>query len=108
MGVFDSVNVGLADTAPRPGGSSVTVLVRVAEGPRHRVRIGAGYGSLDCFRMQSGWPAYDFLAGARSLDLTGRVSRPGVGSPSDAGLRGHVRHSRPDDVTADPINYSTG
>jgi len=108
MGVFRSVNVGLADTAPRPGDSSVTVLVRVAEGPRHRVRIGAGYGSLDCFRMQSGWTAYDFFGGARSLDLTGRVSKLGVGSPTDAGLRGNVCHFLHDDVTSDTINYSIG
>src|SRR5256712_309431 len=108
MGVFRSVNVGLADTAPRPGDSSVTVLVRVAEGPRHRVRIGAGYGSLDCFRVQSGWTAYDFLGGARSLDLTGRVSKLGVGSPTDAGVRGNVCHFLHDDVTSDTINYSIG
>ena len=108
MGVFRSVNVGLADTAPRPGDSIVTVLVRVAEGPRHRVRIGAGYGSLDCFRVQSGWTAYDFLGGARSLDLTGRVSKLGVGSPTDAGLRGNVCHFLHDDVTSDTINYSIG
>ena len=108
MGVFRSVNVGLADTAPRPGDSIVTVLVRVAEGPRHRVRIGAGYGSLDCFRVQSGWTAYDFLGGARSLDLTGRVSKLGVGSPTDAGLRGNVCHFLHDDVTSDTINYGIG
>src|SRR2546427_4385709 len=46
----------------------------------------------DCFRVQSGWTAYDFLGGARSLDLTGRVSKLGVGSPTDAGLRGNVCH----------------
>src|SRR6266702_6563192 len=108
MGVFRSVNVGLADTAPRPGDSIVTVLVRVAEGPRHRVRIGAGYGSLDCFRVQSGWTAYDFLGGARSLDLTGRVSKLGVGSPTDAGLRSNVCHFLHDDFTSDTINYNVG
>src|SRR5881398_4010708 len=88
MGVFRSVNVVLADSAPRAGDSTVTVLVRVAEGPRHRVRVGAGYGSLDCFRVQSGWTAYDFFGGARALDLTGRVSKLGVGSPTDAGCGG--------------------
>src|SRR2546428_6735084 len=108
MGVFRSVNVGLADSAPRPGDSTVTVLVRVAEGPRHRVRVGAGYGSLDCFRVQSGWTAYDFLGGARALDLTGRVSKLGVGSPTDAGLRSNVCHFLHDDPTSDTINYNVG
>src|SRR5436853_3381421 len=108
MGVFRSVNVVLADSAPRPGDSTVTVLVRVAEGPRHRVRVGAGYGSLDCFRVQSGWTAYDFLGGARALDLSARVSKLGVGSPTDAGLRSNVCHFLHDDVTSDTINYNVG
>ena len=108
MGVFRSVTVGLVDSVPRPGDSTVTVLVRVAEGPRHRVRIGAGYGSLDCFRVQTGWTSYDFLGGARALDLTARVSKLGVGAPTDAGLRGNVCHFLHDDVTSDTINYNVG
>src|SRR5881398_1758014 len=51
LGMFRSVNVALADTTPPPGDSTVRVLVRVAEAPRHRIRFGAGYGSLDCFRV---------------------------------------------------------
>jgi len=108
MGVFRSVNVVLADSVPRPGDSTVTVVVRVAEGPRHRVRFGVGYGSLDCIRVQSGWTAYDFLGGARALDLTARVSKLGVGSPTDAGLRRNVCHFLHDDVTSDTINYNVG
>src|SRR2546430_83797 len=108
MGVFRSVTVGLVDSVPRPEDSTVTVLVRVAEGPRHRVRLGAGYGSLDCFRVQTGWTSYDFLGGARALDLTARVSKLGVGSPTDAGLRGNVCHFLHDDVTSDTINYNVG
>src|SRR5204862_3989776 len=108
MGVFRSVNIVLADSAPRAGDSTVTVLVRVAEGPRHRVRMGAGYGSLDCFRVQSGWTAYDFLGGARALDLTARVSKLGVGSPTNAGLRSNVCHFLHDAPTSDTINYNVG
>src|SRR5207247_3066081 len=71
MGVFRSVTVGLVDSVPRPGDSTVTVLVRVAEGPRHRVRLGAGYGSLDCFRVESGWASCDVLEGERGVGVTG-------------------------------------
>src|SRR2546426_651518 len=78
LGMFRSVNVVLADTTPPPG-DSVGVVVRVAEAPRHRIRVGAGYASLDCFRVQGGWTAYDFFGGARSLDLTGQLSKIGVG-----------------------------
>jgi outer membrane protein insertion porin family len=106
IGVFQSVNVELADTAPRAGDSTVAVLVRVSEGPRHRVRVGAGYGTLDCFRLQSGWTAYDFLGGARALDVTARVSKLGVGSPTDAGLRGNLCRFLHDDETSDTVNYN--
>src|SRR2546430_14626505 len=104
-----SVKVVLADSVPRPGGdSTVRVIVRVSEAPLHRISIGGGYGSLDCFRVQSGWTAYDFLGGARALDLTGRVSKLGVGSPTDAGLRSNVCHFLHDDPTSDTINYNVG
>src|SRR5438876_4277506 len=107
LGMFRSVNVVLADTAPRPGGdSTVRVIVRVAEAPLRRIRIGAGYGSLDCFRVQSGWTAYDFLGGARSLDLTGQLSKLGVGIPADAGFKQNVCHPLHDDPTSDTANYN--
>jgi outer membrane protein assembly factor BamA len=107
LGMFRWVNVVLADSVPRPGGdSTVRVVVRVAEAPLHRIRIGAGYGSLDCFRVQSGWTAYDFLGGARSLDLTGQVSKLGVGVPADAGFKRNVCRPLRNDATSDTANYN--
>src|SRR5438067_2112511 len=106
LGMFRSVNVVLADTTPPAGDSTVRVVVRVSEAPRHRIRAGAGYGSLDCFRVQSGWTAYDFLGGARSLDLTGQLSKLGVGIPADAGFKQNVCHPLHDDPTSDTANYN--
>src|SRR5881398_3522576 len=106
LGMFRSVNVVLADTTPPPGGLTVRVVVRVSEAPLRRIRIGAGYGSLDCFRVQSGWTAYDFLGGARSLDLTGQLSKLGVGVPADAGFKQNVCHPLHDDPTSDTANYN--
>ena len=106
LGMFRSVNVVLADTTPPPGDSTVRVVVRVSEAPRHRIRAGAGYGSLDCFRVQSGWTAYDFLGGARSLDLTGQLSKLGVGVPANSGFKENVCHPLHDDPTSDTANYN--
>jgi len=106
LGMFRSVNVVLADTTPPPGDSTVRVVVRVSEAPRHRIRAGAGYGSLDCFRVQSGWTAYDFLGGARSLDLTGQLSKLGVGVPANAGFKQNVCQPLRDDPTSDTANYN--
>ncbi len=109
IGVFQSVNVVLADTVPPASGdSTVRILVRVSEGSRHRIRIGAGFGTLDCFRFHSGWTAYDFLGGARSLDLTGRVSKLGVGHPTNVGLRRNLCHPLAEDATSDTVNYVLG
>ena len=106
LGMFRSVNVVLADTTPPPGDSTVRVLVRLAEAPRHRIRAGAGYGSLDCFRVQSGWTAYDFLGGARALDLTGHLSKLGVGAPINGGFKNNVCGFLHDDPTSDTVNYA--
>ena len=106
LGMFRSVNVVLADTTPPAGDSTVRVVVRVSEAPRHRIRAGAGYGSLDCFRVQSGWTAYDFLGGARSLDLTGQLSKLGVGVPANSGFKQNVCHPLHDDPTSDTANYN--
>jgi len=106
LGMFRSVNVALADTTPPAGDSTVRVLVRVAEAPRHRIRFGAGYGSLDCFRVQTGWTAYDFLGGARSLDVTGQLSKIGVGVPTDANFKQNVCRFLQADSTSDTVNYN--
>jgi len=107
LGMFRSVNVVLADSVSRPGGdSTVRVIVRVSEAPLHRIGIGAGYGSLDCFRVRSGWTAYDFLGGARSLDVTGQLSKLGVGIPADAGFKENVCHPLRNDPTSDTANYN--
>src|SRR6266581_2336323 len=86
--------------------SIVRVIVRVSEAPLHPTAIGAGYGSLDCFRVRSGWTAYDFLGGARSLDVTGQLSKLGVGIPADAGFRENVCHPLRNDPTSDTANYN--
>ncbi len=101
MGVFRYANVILVDSLPPANGSAggggasgeggvgatgardsaVRVLVQVQEGSQHRVRLGAGYGSVDCLRAQTGWTANDFLGGGRTLDLSARLSKIGGGSP---------------------------
>ena len=85
IGVFSSVNVVLVDSLPpqeaTPADSTVRVQIGVQEGQRHQVRTGAGYGTYDCFRVQSGWTAHDFLGGARTLDLSAKVSKLGAGTP---------------------------
>ena len=111
MDVFRSVGVVLVDSLePRePGDTTADVLVRVVEGPRHRVRIGGGYGTLDCFRTQAAWSANDFLGGGRVLTVSGRASKLGVGYPLDADLeKRFLCEQLAGDPTAasDTLNYN--
>ena len=110
MGVFNSVNVVLVDSLPPQGpvtSDSVRVLVQVVEGPRHQVRIGGGYGSVECFRVQSGWSAHDFLGGARTLDVSGRVSKLGGVPKGSTGLN-QLCNPFGGRWTFDTLNYSVG
>jgi outer membrane protein assembly factor BamA len=113
-GVFRSAIVALADSVPpEPGDSLADVLVNVAEGPRHRIRMGGGYGTLDCFRGQAGWSSFGFLGDARVLDLGLQVSKIGVGKPLDGGFSQNVCRALHDDAQpdkndrfSDTLNYN--
>jgi outer membrane protein assembly complex protein YaeT len=111
MGVFSSVNVLLIDSLPpqerAPTDSAVRVLVQVAEGPRHEVRLGGGYGSVECFRVQSGWSAHNFLGGARTLDASARLSKLGGVPKGSTGLN-QLCNPFGGRWMFDTINYSAG
>ena len=91
MGVFDFVDVRLADSVPGgPGDSLVTVMVQVSRGRLHRIRVGGGYGTNDCFRALTSWTARNFLGGGRNLEITAGFSKIGTGPPFDAGFEQSV------------------
>ena len=110
LGVFRSVSVVLADSiAPTvPGDTLARVVVHVAEGAGHRVLTGVGYGTIDCFRVQGGWTGYNYLGGASAIDLTGTVSKLGVGAPIDLGFRNSLCRSLQSDPTSDTLNFNVG
>ncbi len=108
-GVFDFVDVRLADTISRgPDDSLVTVQVQVSQGRLHRVRLGAGFGTSDCFRTLGSWTIRNFLGGGRSLDLSAGLSKIGTGAPFDAGFENTVcRSLKPDAGTPRlDLNYN--
>jgi len=69
------------DSALSPGDSTVAVHLAVTEGFMRAARVGAGYGTLDCFRTTGDLTQYNFLGGATRLDLRARVSKIGIGKP---------------------------
>ena len=88
LNLFNFVSVGLADSLPTEGSdTTVSLRVRVAEANLHRIRLGGGYGTIDCFRVLGGWTLYNFLGAGRTLDLSAQFSKLGVGEPTDWGLQ---------------------
>jgi outer membrane protein insertion porin family len=102
---FASVEIGegpvdlAADTA-RAG-----VLVRVVEAPQYLVDASAGYGTVDCFRTEARWVNRNFIGGARRLEVSGLVSKIGVGQPLAAGLENNLCYALRDDRFSDRVNY---
>jgi outer membrane protein insertion porin family/translocation and assembly module TamA len=86
--------------------SLVTLYVSLAEAAMHSARLGAGYGTLDCFRVTGEYTDYNFLRGARRLDLSARLSKIGIGRPlrSSPGLCPKAKQ----DVFSDTVNYYVG
>jgi outer membrane protein assembly factor BamA len=109
---FRFASVTLLDTVPpelTDGDSilSVRIGVSVTEGALRRIRLGAGYATLDCFRVQAGWTARNFLGGARTFDLGLRLSKIGVGEPFAFGWQSGLLCGELDgDFTAARTNYS--
>ena len=105
-GLFRYASVTVApDSTVGAADSLVRLLVQVNEGTRNRFQAGAGYGTIDCFRTQGTWSAVGFLGGARRLDVAGKVSKLGVGAPTDYGLRKTLCPALFDDPFSDNVNY---
>lgn len=99
-----TVNVDSARYTP---GDSVPILVRVSESPPFRVRAGVGYATTECFRTQAAWTVRNFLGQGRVLDITGNVSRIGVGRPFDFGFDKNICSvSRQDSIGSSRFNYA--
>ncbi len=86
--------------------SLITLYTKLAEAPMHAARVGAGYGTLDCFRVTGEFTDYNFLAGARRLDVNARVSKIGIGKPADwaPGMCPQAKQ----DVFSNRLNYYMG
>ena len=104
-GMFRFASVAVAPESGAAGGDSVPLLVRVTEAPRSRVRAGVGFGTIDCIRSQATFSTSNFLGGGRRLDLAGKVSKVGVGEPTDLGLTNSICSTLSGDPFSERINY---
>jgi outer membrane protein assembly complex protein YaeT len=104
--LFSSASVGIDTTRFRPGDPVVPLLVRVTEGRVHRARGAVGFATNDCFRVGAGWTARNFLGNGRVVDVSGRLSKIGVGQPFGLGLERSICSPLADDSVGSRLaNY---
>jgi outer membrane protein insertion porin family/translocation and assembly module TamA len=94
------------DSGTSPTDSILDIHALLAENTTKSARLGAGYGTLDCFRVTGELSNYNFLRQARRLDLTTRVSKIGRGDPL-SGLDALCPQARRDPFSA-KLNYYVG
>ncbi len=102
---FATVNIDSAHFAPDD--SIVPIVVRVSEGKPHRIRSSLGYATNDCFRTSLGWTDRDLFRSGRLFDISGRLSKIGVGHPFDFGLENSICQALKEDVIgSSKANYN--
>jgi outer membrane protein assembly factor BamA len=86
--------------------TTATVLVRITEGPVHLVEAAVGYGTVNCFRAETRWTSRSLAGGARSLMLTGALSKIGLGDPLNFGFGNSIcRAFAQDTAFEDKLDY---
>ena len=104
---FAIVNIDSAGYSP--GDSIVPLVVQVNESKPRRIRSGLGYATYDCFRGSLGWTRRNFMGAGRILEVTGRVSKVGVGKPTDWGLDQNICNtSSHDPIGSAKVNFYLG
>lgn len=99
-------HVSIVPDSVSPAGNVMNVRVLLAENTTRSARLGAGYGTLDCFRVTTELSNYNFLRTLRRLDLTTRLSKLGIGDPL-SGLDALCPQARRDPFSR-RLNYYVG
>lgn len=106
--LFSFAAVTIDSTGYDPASDSVPLTVRVVESKPRRARGSVGYATEDCIRLGAGITFRDFAGGGRVLDISGRLSKIGVGEPTAWGLENGTMCSqlKPDTLGSGEVNYS--
>ena len=90
-----------------PTDSVLDITINVADARTRSARVGAGWGTLECGRVQGRLTDRGFLGAGRRVELTARASRLGIGRPLDQ-LPGLCPQFLRDDPYSQELNYYVG
>ena len=104
--LFRFATVAIDSTTFTDSSTRVPLVATVSEGKMHRALGSIGYATTDCFRVGAGWTARNFLGGGKIIDLSGHVSKIGVGAPLGFGAERNICASlQEDSVGSRKANY---
>lgn len=105
--LFRLATVTIDSSRYGPDSTTVPITVLVSEGAPHRLRGSFGYATNDCFRGGAGWTDRNLLGTGRLFDISGRVSKVGVGDPLGFGLERSICSSLKNDSIGSALaNYN--
>lgn len=110
LGAYRHVGITV-DTTRETVDSLVGVNVDVREDFLRTVHLEEGWGTLDCFKVESQYSDLNFADKAWRLDVTGRASKIGYGRPTDSRVTRNLCY-RPqldkDSIGSSKLNYYAG
>jgi outer membrane protein insertion porin family/translocation and assembly module TamA len=104
--LFRLATVSIDSAHYDPESAVVPLAVQVAEGKFHRLRSGLGFATNDCFRGGAGWTDRNLLSSGRLFDISGRVSKVGVGWPHWGLERSICSGLKDDPIGSSVLNYN--
>ena len=104
---FRSVEVRAAPDSMPGTDTLMAVTVRVREDLMRQVDAEVGWATLDCFRTRAVYTNRNFLRGARRLEVTGQLSKIGIGEPLDF-ASGLCNDQLDRDPFSSQVNYFVG
>jgi outer membrane protein insertion porin family len=106
--LFNFASVSIDSATYDPASDAVPLAVRVTESKPRRARGSIGYATEDCIRLGAGVTFRNFAGGGQILDISGRLSKIGVGAPTAWGMEDGFLCSqlKPDTLGSGEVNYS--
>src|SRR5262249_12867065 len=110
LGTYRHVGIEMDTTRGSPD-TLADVVVDVREDYTRQISTEEGWATLDCFRVEGQYTDKNFADNAWRLDLTGRVSKLGYGSPTSSAFTRNLCYRTlldRDSIGSSKLNYYAG